>query len=288
MLSHAVIVVMRLLARLPLSWLRAIGWALGMLLYGLLASRRAVAMTNLALCFPERSVQDRRMLVRKIFVHFTQAWLDRGWLWSGSPARTLRRLRLTGDVAQLEGDAPAVLFAPHFVGLDAGATALSQQVPRDFNTIFTPQSNKIMDGWIARGRQRFGNARLFDRSQGVKDIVASLRKGQPLYLLPDMDFGAKDAFFVPFFGVLAATVPSLPRFARLGRAKVVPVLTRMTPQGYEVQILPAWTDYPTNDVEADTALMNQRLQDYILRMPEQYFWVHKRFKTRPERSAEVY
>jgi KDO2-lipid IV(A) lauroyltransferase len=288
MLSHAVIVVMRLLARLPLSWLRAIGWALGMLLYGLLASRRTVAMTNLALCFPERSVQDRRTLVRKIFVRFTQAWLDRGWLWSGSPARTLRRLRLTGDVAQLEGDAPAVLFAPHFVGLDAGATALSQQVPRDFNTIFTPQSNKIMDGWIARGRQRFGNARLFDRSQGVKDIVASLRKGQPLYLLPDMDFGAKDAFFVPFFGVLAATVPSLPRFARLGRAKVVPVLTRMTPQGYEVQILPAWTDYPTNDIEADTALMNQRLQDYILRMPEQYFWVHKRFKTRPEGSAEVY
>jgi KDO2-lipid IV(A) lauroyltransferase len=233
-------------------------------------------------------VQDRRTLVRKIFVRFTQAWLDRGWLWSGSPARTLRRLRLTGDVAQLEGDAPAVLFAPHFVGLDAGATALSQQVPRDFNTIFTPQSNKIMDGWIARGRQRFGNARLFDRSQGVKDIVASLRKGQPLYLLPDMDFGAKDAFFVPFFGVLAATVPSLPRFARLGRAKVVPVLTRMTPQGYEVQILPAWENYPTQDVEADTALMNQRLQDYILRMPEQYFWVHKRFKTRPEGSAEVY
>jgi Kdo2-lipid IVA lauroyltransferase/acyltransferase len=288
MLSHVVIVVMRLVARLPLSWLRAIGWALGLLLYGLLPGRRAVAMTNLALCFPERAVQERRAMVRKIFVHFAQAWLDRGWLWSGPPARTLQRLKLTGDVAQLQGDAPTVLFVPHFVGLDAGATALSQQVPRDFNTIFTPQSNKIMDGWIAQGRQRFGNARLFDRSQGVKDVVASLRKGQPLYLLPDMDFGAKDAFFVPFFGVPAATVPSLPRFARLGRAKVVPVLTRMTQRGYEVQILPAWTDYPTNDVEADTALMNRRLQDYILSMPEQYFWVHKRFKTRPQGEADIY
>ena len=122
----------------------------------------------------------------------------------------------------------------------------------------------------------------------MKPIVALVKAGNPLYLLPDMDFGAKDAFFVPFFGVPAATVPSLPRFARLGRAKVVPVLTRMTPQGYEVQMLPAWADYPTNDVEADTALMNQRLQDYILRMPEQYFWVHKRFKTRPEGVAEVY
>lgn len=288
MLSHAVIVVMRLLARLPLSWLRATGWALGMLLYGLLAGRRAVAMTNLALCFPERSVQERRALVRKIFVHFTQAWLDRGWLWSGPPARTLQRLKLTGDVAQLQGDAPTVLFVPHFVGLDAGATALSQQVPRQFSTLFAPQSNVVMDAWIAEGRQRFGNAELFDRGGPMKPIVALVKAGNPLYLLPDMDFGAKDAFFVPFFGIPAATVPSLPRFARLGRAKVVPVLTRMTPQGYEVQILPAWTDYPTNDVEADTALMNQRLQDYILRMPEQYFWVHKRFKTRPEGQAEVY
>lgn len=288
MLSHVVILVMRLLARLPLSWLRAIGWALGMLLYGLLGGRRAVAMTNLALCFPERSVQERRTLVRKIFVHFTQSWLDRGWLWSGPPARTLQRLKLTGDVAQLQGDAPTVLFVPHFVGLDAGATALSQQVPRQFSTLFAPQSNVVMDAWIAEGRQRFGNAALFDRGGPMKPIVALVKAGNPLYLLPDMDFGAKDAFFVPFFGVPAATVPSLSRFARLGRAKVVPVLTRMTPQGYDVQILPAWTDYPTHDVEADTALMNQRLQDYILTMPEQYFWVHKRFKTRPEGVAEVY
>ena len=181
-----------------------------------------------------------------------------------------------------------MLFVPHFVGLDAGATALSQQVSRDFNTIFTPQSNQVMDAWIAEGRQRFGNARLFNRRQGVKEIVASLRQGQPLYLLPDMDFGAKDAFFVLFYGVAAATVPSLSRFARLGRAKVVPVLTRMTPTGYEVDILPAWEDFPTNDAEADTALMNRRLQDYIATMPEQYFWVHKRFKTRPPGAAEVY
>nr|WP_315430122.1 lipid A biosynthesis acyltransferase [uncultured Albidiferax sp.] len=288
MFSHAVIVFMRVLARLPLPWLRAVGSALGVLLFQLLRSRRKVADTNLLLCFPELSDQDRHALVRKIFVNFTQAWLDRGWLWHGPPERTLQRLKIVGDVAQLDGDTPTVLFVPHFVGLDAGATALSQQVSRDFNTIFTPQSNQVMDAWIAEGRQRFGNARLFDRRQGVKEIVASLRQGQPLYLLPDMDFGAKDAFFVLFYGVAAATVPSLSRFARLGRAKVVPVLTRMTPTGYEVEILPAWEDFPTNDAEADTALMNRRLQDYIATMPEQYFWVHKRFKTRPPGAAEVY
>ena len=288
MLSQGLIVFMRLLARLPLAWVRGVGWVLGMLLYVLLGGRRAIATTNLKLCFPEQSAQERRALVRQIFVYFTQAWLDRGWLWHGAPERTLQRLKIVGDVAQLNGDAPTVLFVPHFVGLDAGATALSQQIPRDFNTIFTPQSNQVMDAWIAQGRQRFGNARLFDRRQGVKDIVASLRQGQPLYLLPDMDFGAKDAFFVLFYGMAAATVPSLSRFARLGRAKVVPVLTRMTSWGYEVEVLPAWDDYPSNDAEADTALMNRRLQDYIATMPAQYFWVHKRFKTRPAGQPEVY
>lgn len=142
MLSQGLIVFMRLLARLPLAWVRGVGWVLGMVLYALLGGRRAIATTNLALCFPEQSAQERRALVRQIFVYFTQAWLDRGWLWHGAPERTLQRLKIVGDVAQLSGDTPTVLFVPHFVGLDAGATALSQQIPRDFNTIFTPKATR--------------------------------------------------------------------------------------------------------------------------------------------------
>ncbi len=145
-----------------------------------------------------------------------------------------------------------------------------------------------MDQWILQGRQRFGHLRLFGRIEGVKPIVAALREGQPLYLLPDMDFGPDESVFVPFYGVTTATVPSLSRFARLGRAKVVPLLPRLTPEGYEVQVLPAWTDFPSGDPVADTALMNARLQDYIDTMPAQYYWVHKRFKTRPEGEASLY
>jgi KDO2-lipid IV(A) lauroyltransferase len=103
-----------------------------------------------------------------------------------------------------------------------------------------------------------------------------------------MDFGPEDSLFVPFFGIATATVPSLPRFARLGRAKVVPILTRMTATGYEVEVLPAWKNYPTDDIVADTAFMNARLEEYIATMPSQYFWVHNRFKTRPEGDASVY
>ena len=258
LVSQAGVGVMRLMGRLPLSWVRALGWALGWLLYLLAVPRRRVARTNLRLCFPEKSKAEIRALVMGTFVHFAQAWLDRGWLWHGAPE------------------------------LVAGWTALTQQLPRHFTTIYTDQKNKVLDAWILAGRQRFGSAQLFGRVQGVKTIVAALRAGDPLYLLPDMNFGVEDSLFVPFYGVSAATVPSLSRFARLGRAKVVPVISRMTPQGYEVQVMPAWPEFGSDDAASDTARMNKYLQAYIDTMPDQYFWVHKRFKDRPPGVPPVY
>lgn len=288
MFSHFGIAVMHLLGRLPLAWVRALGWLLGCVLYALAVPRRRVAQTNLRLCFPDKSEHEIRRLTFQTFVHFAQAWLDRGWLWHGSPEVTRRRLTLSGAVRELQGSEPVVIFAPHFVGLDAGWTALTQQLPRQFTTIYTDQANKVLDAWILTGRQRFGQARLFGRVEGVKTIVATLRAGAPLYLLPDMNFGPEDSVFVPFYGVSAATVPSLSRFAKLGRAKVVPVVTRMTRQGYEVQVMSSWPDFPSDDAVADTARMNLRLQSFIDTMPEQYFWVHKRFKDRPPGVPAVY
>jgi KDO2-lipid IV(A) lauroyltransferase len=288
MLSRFGIALMRLLAPLPLSWLRALGWLFGWTLYLAVGSRRRVVQANLRLCFPALSEAERTRLTRQTFVCFAQAWLDRAWLWHGTPELLRRRLKLTGALDALQGDTPTVLFAPHFMGLDAGWTALTQQLPRKFTTIYTNQSNVRVDAWVLAGRRRFGQGRLFGRSDGVKTIVAALRAGEPLYLLPDMNFGPEDSVFVPFYGVPAATVPSLSRFAKLGRAQVVPVLARMTRDGYAVEVLPPWQDFPTDDAVADTALMNRRLQDYIDTMPAQYYWVHKRFKDRPPGEPGVY
>ena len=288
MLSRCGISLMRMLGRLPLCWVRVLGRLLGWTLFALAAPRRRVARTNLRLCFPDQSARQIRALTLRTFVHFAQAWLDRGWLWHGSPALVRRRLTLSGAVSELQGNEPVVIFAPHFVGLDAGWTALTQQLPRHFTTIYTNQADKVIDAWILAGRRRFGQARLFGRVDGVKTIVATLRAGDPLYLLPDMNFGPEESVFVPFYGVPAATVPSLSRFAKLGRAKVVPMITRMTPQGYEVQIMPCWPDFPSDNVVADAALMNRRLQTFIDSMPDQYFWVHKRFKDRPPGTPAVY
>ncbi len=287
-MSQLGILFMRVLAHLPLSWVRGLGWLLGWFLYLVVLPRRRVVGVNLALCFPHWTAVQRERLAARVFVRFAQAWLDRSWLWHGRPEVTRRRLKLTGAVDELSGSGPTVLFAPHFVGMDAGWTALTQQLERDFTGIYTGQSNKVLDAWMLSGRQRFRSGRPFGRADGVKAIIGSLRRGAPLYLLPDMNFGPEESIFVHFYGIPAATVPSLSRFARLGRAKVVPVVTRLTPDGYEVQLLPAWRDFPTDDVVADTARMNHRLQGYIDAMPDQYYWVHKRFKTRPPGVPRVY
>ena len=279
---------MRLLAHVPLPLLRGLGWLIGRVLFVLAAPRRRVALRNLALCYPEATSRQRRQWARESFVVFCQSWLDRSWLWFAPREVVQRRVTLQGALHELDGDAPTIIFAPHFYGMDAGGLALPLNTPRAFTSIFSTHPNPAVDAWFMAGRQRFGDVRMLNRSDGVKPIIANLRKGGLLYLLPDMDFGRNDSLFVPFYGIPTATVPSLPRFARLGRAKVIAMVTRLTPTGYCAEITPAWPDYPSADVEADTALMNAHLQRYIDVSPGQYYWVHKRFKTRPEGEPSVY
>jgi KDO2-lipid IV(A) lauroyltransferase len=288
-ISQLGILFMRAIAPLPLPWVRALGAALGLLLYAVVGPRRKVVATNLRLCFPQWTEAQRRKATREVFVHVAQSFLDRAWLWHADPEVVRRRVVLTGAVRELAGSEPTIVLLPHFVGLDAGVTGLSQQVARRFIGIYTQQSNPVVDAWVLKGRHRFGiRPRPMSRSEGVREIVSALRDGDVMILLPDMNFGPEESIFVPFYGVPAATVPSLSRFARLGRTKVVPVIVRMHSGGYEVRVHEAWSGFPTSDAQADTALMNRRLEAYIDEIPSQYYWVHKRFKTRPPGEPGVY
>jgi len=288
MMSQVGLKLFQCIGFLPLSVLRAMGTMVGLTLYVGARWRRHVVLQNLRVCFPEKSESKRQEIAKQAFVYFAQAWFDRSWLWHRSPSCIQARVRFTGFIDELKADVPTVIFAPHFVGLDVGWTLLTLRVTKHFTTIFTPQSNAAAGAWMTQGRSRFGQVQLLQREDGVKTIVSSLRNNAWLYLLPDMNFGPEESIFVPFFGESAATVPSLSRFAKLGRARVLPVVTRMTSSGYEVEVHHAWNDFPTDDAQADTALMNQRLETYIQDMPAQYFWVHKRFKTRPEGADPIY
>jgi len=276
-----------LLHWLPLPVLRALGAGLGRLLYAVGRERRRVALTNLRLCFPEKSEAEREDLARRHFVSFARAVLDRTLGWWASKERLERIIRIHGveHLTDPEGR-PVILLSPHFVGLDAGATRISMYVVGC--SVFSNQKNPVLNKLLYDGRMRFNEAVLLSRQDGMRKIVKAMKDGHQFYYLPDMDFGPKESIFVPFFGVQAATIPALSRLVRLTGARVVACITRQVPDGYEVEVMPAWENFPGESVETDTEFMNKFIESQVLRMPEQYFWLHKRFKTRPPGEQRFY
>ena len=276
-----------LLHWLPLPVLRALGGGLGRVLYLFGKERRNVALTNLRLCFPEKTETERERIARAHFIAFAQAALDRTLGWWASRERLERLIRIHGveHLTNPEGR-PVVMLAPHFVGLDAGGTVVSMHVVGC--SVFSKQKNPVLNKLLYDGRMRFNEAVLLSRQDGMRKILKALKDGYPFYYLPDMDFGPKESIFVPFFGVQAATIPALSRLVRLTNAVVVPVIVKQVEDGYEVEVQPPWENFPGESVEADTAYMNRYIETQVLRMPEQYFWLHKRFKTRPPGEQRFY
>lgn len=274
---------------LPLPVLRAIGWLMGQILYVLGQRRRQVALTNLRLCFPDMTEAERKRLARRHFVAFSRAFIDRTLGWWAPPWRLRRLIRLKGaENLQNALDRPVIMLAPHFVGLDAGGTMLTLAFGIPMISMYSNQKNPVINQVLLDGRRRFAEPVLLSRQDGMRKVIKALKDGYPFYYLPDMDFGPKESIFAPFFGVPAATVPGVSRLARLTNARVVPCITRQLPDGYELEILPAWDDYPGESVEADTERMNSFIESQVLRMPEQYHWLHRRFKTRPPGEERVY
>jgi KDO2-lipid IV(A) lauroyltransferase len=293
---RAALALLWLLHFLPLPVLAALAHALGRLLYRVARSRRRVGLRNLALCFPAMPQAEREALLRAHFGWLTQSLLDRAVLWWASPARIKRLIHIEGDIDLAErtfqqSGRPTMWLCPHFVGLDVAGAAILLCQPRPGASIYQTQSNPLMDKLMKRGRLRFGNAEIFPRSDSVKPLFRAIKQeGRGFFNLPDMDFGAKDAAFVPFFGVPAATLLAPSRLARMLNMVVQPVITEIRPggRGWTVRFEPPLAGFPTPDAEADTAALNRYIEGQILKQPAQYLWVHKRFKTRPVGEASLY
>jgi len=274
---------------LPLGLQAAIGNCVGSLLYWLIEERRRVTRINLEKCFPAMAPGERERIARAHFRAFCRSVIERGLLWWSSRERVMRLIRVEGleRVRALQGT-PVILFVPHFVGMDAAYTRLCCDL--DMVGMYARQKDPTLSRLLWRGRIRFGDQRPISRQEGVRPLVAGMKEGRPLYYLPDQDYGRRDAVFVPFFGVSAATITGLARMARIAGAKVLPCIAQVLPggAGYVIRIEAPWEDYPTGDLEADTRRMNAYIESKVLAMPEQYLWMHKRFKTRPEGEARFY
>ena len=274
---------------LPYRLIAAIGSAVGVLAFWLIPERRRVTRVNLEKCFPAMGAQERERLARAHFRVFCRSFVDRAILWWAPRARVERLVRIEGlEHLHALGGAPAILFAPHFVGMDAGGTRMTCEV--NLVSMYAMQKDAKFNELLLRGRSRFGDQRMVSRQEGIRATVTAMRAGRPFYYLPDQDYGPRDAIFVPFFGVPAATVPGLSRIARLAGARVVPCVTQMLPDaaGYLLRIDAPWDNFPSGDVAADTRRMNEYIERRVLEMPEQYLWMHKRFKTRPPGEASFY
>lgn len=269
------------------------GAVLGGLVHRFASRRRHIVRTNLDLCFPDTPESTRREWEKQHFRLLAQSYLDRGLLWFGLPSTILNTLHLTGEehiTQALEQGRKVMLLVPHFLGMDAAGTRLSMSIS-PLVAFYTPQRDPHVDRLMYEGRSRFSSVPLISRKDGIRGLMRALQKGQPIYYLPDMDFGTKGSAFVPFFNVPAATLLSTAQIARNQDALVIPVISRVDAQTghYRIQVLEPMSDFPgEGSLEEATERMNALIEKYVREDPPQYYWVHRRFKTRPEGQPGIY
>jgi KDO2-lipid IV(A) lauroyltransferase len=275
-------------ARWPAWARRHLARVIGDLGWYLVASRRRITVANLAACFPELDEPARRQLGRRVFRNLARATIDHSVLWKGSRQDIERLVRVEGlERLHDRANRPLILLVPHFVGLDAGGVRMTTLVRT--LSIYARQSNPVWDRWLAHGRSRFIPPVLIARrGSDLRAVVRGLREGLPFYYLPDIDGGKSNSIFVPFMGVPTATLTMLSRLARMTGARVMMTVLEQTQDGYVMHLEPPWEDFPGPSVESDTERMNREIERWVRRMPDQYLWTHRRFKTRPPGAPSIY
>lgn len=275
---------------LPMPLIHALAWLIGRLAYYLVIPRRRVGLINMQLCFPEWSRAQHKKIIKGCFVNMARMLLEYGICWY-SRAERIRRLMPIKNLHYLtdlrDAGEDVLVFYPHFTAFEMGAFTLNQYLP--LVSVYSHQKNATLDKQLYQGRMRFNNTYLISRQENLRSIIKAMRnEHKPFMYLPDQDFGPRDSLFVKFFATDAATVPGLSRIASLAKARVVPIIARRVGFRFELECYPPWENFPTDDVYADTRRMNAFLEERILECPEQYYWLHKRFKTRPEGEPRFY
>lgn len=288
--TWALLGVLLLLSLLPLPLSRPIGSALGLLMFAGNAKRRRIARVNLRLCFPELAERERARLLRRHFVVYGQSFTDLAHLAWNSRARLQRLVRFRGLERYrelLQQGRRVILLVPHLSGINVSGAVLAIEHPTF--CIIKPLKNALLDWFLHRARTRFGAAAL-TRDQGLRPAIQALKQGWTFHYSPDEDLGPKHSVFVPFFGVPAATLPTLGRIATMTDAVVIPTFVRLLPfgRGYEVILHPPLADFSGTDEVSDAARMNRAIEDGVRAMPEQYLWTFKLFKTRPDNAPSPY
>ncbi len=267
----------------------ALGSALGSLLYHLIAGRRRVADINLRHCMPELSDEQRQRLIRDNFHATAISILEGAMSWWGSDRRLKPLYTIEGlehlDAARAQGRG-VILLGGHYTTLEISGRFLAYHV-KGLQPIYKPAKNPLFEAVLAHSRRK-----LFDdllNSTDMRTIIRNLKTGKVVWYAPDQDFGRERSVFAPFFGVPTATLTTTARMARLSKAPLVPYTSERLADGrFVIRLQPALENFPSGDDLADATRTNRIIEEQVRRVPEQYLWVHKRFKTRPEGEAGFY
>ncbi|WP_165667653.1 lipid A biosynthesis lauroyl acyltransferase [Metapseudomonas otitidis] len=280
-----------LLTQLPYPVLVRLGRVLGGWMGRLAGSRRRIVQRNLELCFPAMTAEARERLLRENFASTGIAFFEMAMSWWWPAARLRRLAHIEGlehlQQAQAEGQG-VILMALHFTTLEIGAALLGQV--HTIDGMYREHKNPLFDYIQRRGRERHNLDATAIEREDVRAMLKVLRAGRAIWYAPDQDYGAKQSLFVPLFGITAATVTATTKFARLGRAKVLPFTQERLADGsgYRLVVHPPLADFPGESEEADCIRINQWIEQEVSRLPEQYLWAHRRFKSRPEGEPKLY
>ena len=267
---------------LPYKWQLALGRLIGKLLYKIGSSRKKVALRNIELCFPDMPRAEQLTMLKKNFENTGIALLETGMGWWWPNWRVKRKVKVKGlehiKKAQEEGNG-VLLLAMHYLSAEINCRGIGYTNP--MVVFYRPHNNPLMEYFQFRGRGRSNKYMLGKKD--VKGLLKALGDGEACVYLPDQDYGRNRSLFVPFFGVKAATTTGTLIFARKKNTKSMMIIPTRNDDGsgYTIEIMPPLENFPTEDDEQDLNRVNRELEKAISRKPEQYMWLHRRFKTRP-------
>ena len=279
-----------LVVQLPYPVLYRLGHAMGRLAMRLMKRRAKIAYRNLELCFPEMSEAERQQLAVKNFESVGMGVIETGIAWFWPTARINRWMDASGleHIRAVQDSGRGVLLIGiHFLTLEMGARMFGIHNPGI--GVYRPNDNPVIDLLQTWGRMR-SNKDMIDRKD-LKGMVRALKNGEIIWYAPDYDYGPRASVFAPLFAVKdAATTSGTWMLAKMSKACVVPFVPRRKPdgKGYELIILPPECTPPLDDAETTATWMNKVIEQCIMMAPEQYMWLHRRFKTRPEGMPSLY
>ncbi|MCX7545689.1 LpxL/LpxP family Kdo(2)-lipid IV(A) lauroyl/palmitoleoyl acyltransferase [Marinicella gelatinilytica] len=284
-----VYVLLWLISQLPYRVLRTLGGFFGWLIGPVFHIRKNVISRNMAACFPQLSDEQQQQLIKDNYRETGYMVTQTLYAFFHRSNRLFDRLTITGEQHLqecIDKQQGVLLVSGHFTALDVGGRALCQRFP--VAGVYRPHKNPVMEYVVTEARTAYAQD-MFSRDR-LKSIVRHIKKGGIVWYAPDQDYRRGHSLFSNFFGVAANTITATHQLARMGDAKVLFYSVKRIDKApyYQLQISPVLSEFPSKDVHVDTDRINQGIEAMVKQAPEQYLWLHKRFKTRPPNSPDFY